>query len=111
MLTSDEAERLLGVAREAHLRGDALLHLAVEVSRLTGPLPSWGTTTNEYAHTDNVGYFLGEVERLGWRLEHTGYTSVESGATTSERTLGSGTSTVNHGAVSGYFTFRRATSA
>jgi len=56
---------------------------------------------------DSVGYFLSDVERVGWRLEQTGYTFVESGATTSARMLSTGTGVVNHGAVSGYFTFRR----
>lgn len=111
MLTADEATRLLDTAREAHTRGDTLLHLHVEVSRLTGEPSSWGSASNDYIHDENVGYFLSEVERLGWRLDHTGYTFVESGATTSTRMLSTGTGVVNHGAVSGYFTFRRAQSA
>lgn len=108
MLTAEEAERLLGAAREAHARGDLLLHLHVEVSRLTGVPSSWGSAANEYLQNESVGYFLGEVERVGWRLEHTGYAFVGSGATTSERVLSTGTGVVNHGGVSGYFTFRRA---
>ncbi|MFK0242974.1 MULTISPECIES: hypothetical protein [unclassified Microbacterium] len=111
MLTSDEAERLLGAAREAHTRGDPLLHLHVEVSRLIGAPSSWGSAANDYLQNESIGYFLGQVERVGWRLEHTGYAFVESGATTSERVLSTGAGVVNHGAVSGYFTFRRAASA
>ncbi|WP_312173371.1 hypothetical protein [Microbacterium sp.] len=109
MLTSDEAARLLGLARDAHTRGDVLLHLQVEVSRLTGEASSWGSADNTFTSNESVGYFLGEVEGIGWRLEHTGYTFVESGATTSARMLSSGTGVVNHGAVTGYFTFRRVT--
>lgn len=111
MLTSDEAERLLGAAREAHTRGDPLLHLHVEVSRLIGAPSSWGSAANDYLQNESIGYFLGQVERVGWRLEHTGYAFVESGATTSERVLSTGAGVVNHGAVSGYFTFRRAAAA
>ncbi|WP_449407372.1 hypothetical protein [Microbacterium maritypicum] len=111
MLTSDEAARLLDIARDAYIRGDTLLHLHVEVSRLTGEPSSWGSAANDYVQNESVGYFLSEVEGLGWRLEHTGYTFVESGATTSQRMLGTGSGVVNHGAVSGYFTFRRAASA
>lgn len=107
MPTTDEAARLLQLSRDAYSRGDALLHLQVEVSRLTGEASSWGSADNGFVSDESVGYFLSEVERIGWRLEHTGYTFVESGATTSARMLSTGTGVVNHGAVSGYFTFRR----
>jgi len=108
MFTTEEAERLLGAAHEAHTRGDPLLHLHVEVSRLTGAPSSWGSAENDSVQNEGVGYFLGEVEHIGWRLEHTGYAFVESGATTSDRVMSTGAGIVNHGAVSGYFTFRRA---
>lgn len=107
MPTTDEAARLLQLSRDAYSRGDALLHLQVEVSRLTGEASSWGSADNGFVSDESVGYFLSEIERIGWRLEHTGYTFVESGATTSARMLSTGTGVVNHGAVSGYFTFRR----
>ncbi|WP_372966966.1 hypothetical protein [Microbacterium sp.] len=106
-MTTDEAARLLQLARDAHRRGDVLLHLQLEVSRLTGEASSWGSADNAFVSDDSVGYFLSDVERVGWRLEQTGYTFVESGATTSARMLSTGTGVVNHGAVSGYFTFRR----
>ncbi|WP_311259826.1 hypothetical protein [Microbacterium sp. WCS2018Hpa-9] len=107
MLTTDEAARLLALSQDAHTRGDVLLHLQVEISRLTGDASSWGSADNQFTSNESVGYFLGEVEGVGWRLEHTGYTFVESGATTSARMLSTGTGVVNHGAVVGYFTFRR----
>ncbi|GAA1145472.1 MULTISPECIES: hypothetical protein [Microbacterium] len=108
MLTPDEATRLLSLAQDAQTRGDVLLHLHVEIGRLTGQTSSWGSADNGLAVNESIGYFLGQVERIGWRLEHTGYTFIESGATTSNRVLSTGTGVVNHGAVSGYFTFRRA---
>ncbi|GAB3598038.1 hypothetical protein [Microbacterium tumbae] len=108
MPTADEAARQLRLAQEAHARGDVLLHLQLDVSLLTGAASSWGSAGNSLTTDDSVGYFLGEVEKAGWRLEHTGYTFVESGATTSARIFGTGEGVVNHGAVSGYFTFRRA---
>jgi hypothetical protein len=111
MLTADEASRLLALSRDAHARGDVLLHLQVEVGRLTGQTSSWGSADNALASNESVGYFLGEVEKIGWRLEHTGYTFIESGATTSNRIMSTGTGVVNHGAVSGYFTFRRVPAA
>lgn len=108
MPTAEQAAQLLQLARDAHARGDAILHLQVDVSVLAGEASSWGSAGNTVTRDDSVGYFLGDVERIGWRLEHTGYTFVESGATTSQRIFGSGEGVVNHGAVLGYFTFRRA---
>ena len=107
MPTTEEAARLLQISRDAYDRGDALLHLQTEVSRLTVQASSWGSAENDFVSDEHAGYFLGEVERIGWRLEHTGYTFVESGATTSARMLSTGTGVVNHGHVAGYFTFRR----
>ncbi|MFT4219633.1 MAG: hypothetical protein QM611_03845 [Microbacterium sp.] len=49
----------------------------------------------------------GEIEKLGWRLEHKGYAFVNVSATTSIRVLGTGSGVVNHGGVAGHFTFRR----
>ncbi|HCS61835.1 MAG TPA: hypothetical protein DIW46_10660 [Microbacterium sp.] len=108
MPTAEEASRLLYLAQSAHARGDALLHIQLDISMLTGEQSSWGSAGNTVTNDENVGYFLSEIEKHGWRLEHTGYTFVESGATTSQRIFGTGEGVVNHGAVIGYYTFRRA---
>lgn len=110
MPTAEEANRQLELARTAYDRGDALLHLQLEVSRLTGQPSSWGSADNAFASDDGIGYFLSEIERVGWRLEQSGYAFVETGATTSSRIFGTGEGVVNHGFTSGYFTFRRAVS-
>jgi len=108
MPTADQANRLLALAQAAHARGDALLQLQLDVGLLTGEASSWGSAGNTLTNDESAGYFLGEVERIGWRLEHTGFTFVESGATTSQRIFGTGEGVVNHGAVVGYYVFRRA---
>lgn len=108
MPTAEEATRLLHLAQGTYARGDALLHLQLDLSLLSGEASSWGSAGNSLTSDDSVGYFLGEIEKVGWRLEHTGYAFVESGATTSQRIFGTGEGVVNHGAVVGYFTFRRA---
>lgn len=107
MPTADQAAHHLQLARDAHARGDLLLHIQLDVSLLTGEASSWGSAGNSITTDESIGYFLTEVEKVGWRLEHTGYTFVESGATTSARMFGTGEGVVNHGAVAGYFTFRR----
>ncbi|MHC9046320.1 hypothetical protein ACYX8G_17175 [Microbacterium saperdae] len=107
MLTADEARRLLDLARDAQARGDALLHLQLDVSLLEGQTSSWGSSANAVSSSDTVGSFLSEVEGMGWRLEHTGYAFAETGATSSPRALSNTTGTVTRGQVVGYFTFRR----
>lgn len=108
MPNSQEATRLLQLARVARTRGDSLLHLQFDVAQLSGETSSWGSADNRMLRDDHVGYFLSEVEKLGWRLESTSHVFVESGATTSSRILGTGQGVVNHGGVEGFFTFRAA---
>lgn len=102
----DEATRLLQLARDARARGDSLLHLQIDIAQLTGEASTWGSAQNRMLRDDHVGYFLSEVEKLGWQLAHTGYAFVESGATTSARIFGTGEGVVNHGGVEAFFTFR-----
>jgi hypothetical protein len=108
MPTAEEASRLLALAHSTHARGDVLLQIAVDASILTGERSSFGSAGNTATHDESVGYFLGEIEKIGWRLEHSAFTFVESGATTSARIFGTGEGVVNHGAVVGYYVFRRA---
>ncbi len=108
MPTPDEATRLLQLATDARARGDFLLHLQFDIAQLTGQASSWGSAENRMQRDDHVGYFLSEVEKRGWRLEHTGYAFVESGATTSSRIWGTGEGVVNHGGIEAFFTFRAA---
>ncbi len=107
MPTAEEATRKLALAQDAHARGDLLLHVNLDVSLLTGESSSWGSAGNALTTDESVGYFLTEVEKIGWRLEHTGYAFVHSGSTTSARIFSTGEGVVNHGAVAGYYTFRR----
>lgn len=108
MPNQQEAARLLQLASDARTRGDSLLHLQFDVAQLTGGTSSWGSADNRMLRDDHVGWFLSEVEKLGWRLEHTGYVFVESGATTSARVFSTGEGVVNHGGVEAFFTFRAA---
>ena len=102
----DEATRLIQLAHDARQRGDALLHLQFDIAQLAGEASTWGSAQNRMLRDDHVGYFLSQVEHAGWRLEHTGYAFVQSGATTSARILGTGEGVVNHGGVEAFFTFR-----
>ncbi|WP_434810161.1 hypothetical protein [Microbacterium sp. bgisy189] len=108
MPAQDAADRMMHQAHEAFDRGDTVLHLQFEVSGLGGAQSSWGSSENLIGSDDHVGYFLTHVEQIGWRLEHTGYTFVQTGASTSQKMWGTGEGVVTRGVVVGYFTFRRA---
>jgi hypothetical protein len=100
-------DHLLDVARTAHARGDGLLQLQFEVSQLTGEASAWGSSENAMSPDETVGWILGEVEKTGWMLEHTGFVFVETGSSTSNRVLSTGQGTVTRGGVHGHYVFRR----
>ncbi|MEU1971141.1 hypothetical protein ABZ477_05785 [Microbacterium sp. NPDC019599] len=108
MPTQEALDHLLGLARAAADRGDRVLHLQVEVATLAGQQSSWGSSGAGVVQDDTIGHFLSYVESLGWTLEHTGYSFVETGSSTSGKVFGTGEGRVNQGLVVGFFTFRRA---
>lgn len=108
MPTAEEAARLLQLARESLERGDTVHHLQVDVASLTGGQSSWGSSDNALAPDESLSFFISRVEELGWRLAHADHVFVETGASTSQRMLGTGDGVVNRGGVRGFFLFRRA---
>lgn len=105
MFTAVDAEVILAAGREAKSRGDKLFHAQVEISELRPDIPfPAGHIAN-----GSVGYLLGDIEALGWRLEHTGYAYVEVGTNASTGALRIGSASMSsaaYGMVYGYFTFR-----
>jgi hypothetical protein len=49
---------------------------------------------------------LGEIEKLGWRLEHAGYYFMVTGETSTDRVFVSGEATVISGVTVGVYLFR-----
>ncbi len=107
MPLADEAERLIQLARAALDRGDTVHHLQVDAAALVGGQSSWGSSDNALSPDESIGYFLSRIEEVGWRLEHADHVFVETGASTSQRLLGSGDGVVNRGLVRGFYVFRR----
>lgn len=101
-------DHALALARAATDRGDRLLHLQLEAAMLAGQQSSWGSSGAGVLGDDSIGQFLSYIETLGWTLESTGYSFVETGSSTSARIFGTGEGRVNQGVVLGFFTFRRA---
>ena|SRR6187549_2234951 len=102
------SDAALATARAAFARGDTLLQLQIESGRLAGASSSWGSSENLAVSDPDVGWLLGHVEAIGWRLEQTGYVFVETGSSSSARILSTGEGTVNRGEIIGYYVFRRA---
>ncbi|WBU38204.1 hypothetical protein [Homoserinibacter sp. YIM 151385] len=105
MATKAEAERTLEAAKAALARGDRLLHVILEVGGLTGAASSWGSSGNAVEHDSNIGWLLGEIEALGWRLEQSSLVFVGTGGTSSPGFASEGL--VSRGVLMGQYVFRR----
>lgn len=61
--------------------------------------------------TGSSAGILGDIERVGWRLEHTGYFYMVTGETSTKKVLISGDQTAVTGITFGVYLFRRASPA
>lgn len=97
----------LARARAAHERGDTLLQLTIECGQLAGGQSSWGSSDNFTVADPDVGWLLGHIEAIGWRLTHCDFVFIETGSSSSARLLSTGEGTVNRGSIQGFYLFRR----
>jgi hypothetical protein len=97
----------VGRATNAFRQGSVFFQTEIAVSSLSGQSSFFGSSDNSLQHTGAAPDVLGQIEAIGWRLEHTGYVFVETGATTSDSFLGSGQGMVTQGDIVGIFLFRR----
>jgi hypothetical protein len=65
--------------------------------------PSASSKTRRFDSTD----VLGQIEELGWRLEHVGYVFVETGEVSRGKVMSSGGVSRTNGYVEGIYLFRR----
>lgn len=97
----------IGQAEEALQRGDRFFQVEIPISALRGPASSFGSSTNQLRRSrNNAPDILGQIEELGWRLEHVGYVFIETGSTSTNRVLSTGQGTVTRGQVQGIYLFR-----
>jgi hypothetical protein len=97
----------VGQALAAFTRGDAFFQAEIEVSALAGGSSFFGSSANEVRRTGATPDLLGQIEDVGWHLEHVGYVFIETGSTSTNRVLTSGLGTVTKGSVTGIYLFRR----
>jgi hypothetical protein len=97
----------VGRAETAHQEGRAFFHLTVPISEVEGRELEWtlsqSAETRRFAPTD----ILGQIEEVGWRLEHVGYVFVETGEVARSKVRPSGSVSRAQGYVEGIYLFRR----
>ena len=87
----------LGEALAAHERGHAFFELRAFTSEVNEPVPA-STPAREFNRTD----LLGQIEEIGWRLEHASWVWLQMGMNGDLR------SSRIAGEVTGIYLFRRA---
>jgi hypothetical protein len=96
----------VGRADAARRNGNAFFQIELEISSLAGTPSALGSSSNQIKHTGGRPDLLGQIEDLGWRLEHVGYVFVETGSTSTNRVMSTGQGTVTRGSIVGVYLFR-----
>jgi hypothetical protein len=97
----------LGQAETARQRGNKFFQVSLTESEIKGKSSDWGfsqSTTIE--RVNGATDVLGQIEELGWHLEHVGYVFVETGAVDRGKAFSAGTVTRTDGYVQGTYLFR-----
>lgn len=97
----------VGQAETAHEDGQAFFQFTTNISAIEGKASDWGysqsTETRRFSSTD----ILGQIEEVGWVLEHVGYVFVETGEVARSKVMSSGSVSRTQGYVEGVYLFRR----
>jgi hypothetical protein len=94
----------LGAATAAMEAGQAFFEIQLQVGAHTGSA-GFGTTDSRRSVASSAET-LGEIEKLGWRLEHAGYYFMVTGETSTARVFVSGEATAISGVTVGVYLFR-----
>ena len=96
----------VGAATAAMEEGEAFFEVQLEVGSHIGSA-GFGSIDGRHSVSGSAST-LGEIERLGWRLEHAGYFFMITGATSTARVFVSGDNTAVSGVTVGVYLFRNA---
>ncbi len=94
----------IGAATLAKEAGQAFFEVQLEVGGHTGSA-GFGSTDGRRTTSSSAGT-LGEIEKLGWRLQHAGYYFMVTGETSTARVFMSGEATAVSGVTIGVYLFR-----
>lgn len=96
----------VGAATAARDAGEQFFEIQLEVGSHTGTA-SFGSAQGQRS-TSSSAAVLGEIEQVGWRLEHAGYYYMVTGETSTKKVMVTGDETVVSGVTVGVYLFRRA---
>jgi hypothetical protein len=96
----------VGAATAAKEAGQSFFEVQLQVGGHVGSA-SLGTATGRRTMSSSA-VTLGEIERIGWRLEHVGYYFMITGETSTDRLFLSGEETAVSGVTIGVYLFRNA---
>ena len=94
----------VGAATAAMEAGEAFFEVQLEVGSHLGSA-GFGSIDGHHSVSSSAST-LGEIERLGWRLEHAGYFFMITGETSTARVFVSGDNTAISGVTVGVYLFR-----
>jgi hypothetical protein len=95
---------VLGAATAAKEAGQPFFEVQLEVGAHIGSA-GWGAADGRHT-TSSSAVTLGEIEKLGWRLEHASYFFMMTGETSTARVIVSGEATAISGVTVGVYLFR-----
>jgi hypothetical protein len=97
----------VGQAEAAYETGQTFFQATINISRVSGKASDlWGLDSTLTKHFDAVDT-LGQIEELGWHLEHVGYVFVQTGEVSRDKLMSDGQVTKMNGYVEGIYLFRR----
>ena len=97
----------VGQAETAYKNGQAFFQFVTPISKIEGKSSDWyygQSTSTSRLHATDV---LGQIEELGWHLQHVGYVFVETGEVSRGKVMSSGAVSRTQGYVEGIYLFRR----
>jgi hypothetical protein len=97
----------VGKAEAAYQAGQMFFQLTTNISQVDGQSSDWNYSQSTRTRRFNATDTLGQVEEMGWHLEHVGYVFVETGEVARTKALSSGSVTRTQGYVEGIYLFRR----
>ena len=97
----------LGQAEAAYQAGQAFFQLTVNISEVQGRASDWNYSQSTQTRRFNSSDLLGQIEEMGWQLEHVGYVFVETGEIARAKAMSAGSVTRTQGYVEGIYLFRR----
>ena len=98
----------VGQAHAAREQGAAFFQIEIPIAQVGGlsGASTLGSSSNRIRSTGGKPDLLGQIEEVGWKLEHVGYVFVETGSTSSNRIMSTGQGTVTRGQIMGIYLFR-----